>query len=533
MALARPRARGGPPRATRGASLRAAVRPPAAPPAKTPLQSDAEFVLAAAAEAVAAHDKVGGGEEGWRSWRSGGGGARAWRGRHDPHRARRGAPASSAGPPPAAGVGRRLHPPNAHRPLSPFQLVTALNPGASARAEEALLADIENVGAALAAADEEVGGRGRRGQGAFRPRVPPRPTPSPPPSFLQVAASDAALSRTLASLETLEAAPAAAAAAPSRPAAARAGLAATLDLAPGLAQFWHPVAFSADVRARGRAVAFDLFDRTWSVTRARGGALAIASASDSALRLPVAEADGLVWAWPGTGEPPAGLPTFAATPPGYTVHAELTMDVPVDAGLLLDNLLDLAHAPFTHTTTFAKGWPVPDAVRFAASSSLAGAWDPYPIDMEHAPPTGVLSTIGLAAPGAVDRSGAATAAACARHLHQLHVVLPAGRGRVRLLYRMALDFWPWAAKVPGARALWARVAARVMGEDLVLVAGQQDRLSRGGDVWRTPAPYDKLAVRARRWRTAASAAGGPPPAGAAGGGLAMGAGELMFGSVDK
>lgn len=39
------------------------------------------------------------------------------------------------------------------------------------------------------------------------------------------------------------------------------------------------------------------------------------------------------------------------------------MELPVEHGLLLDNLLDLAHAPFTHTSTFAKGWTVP---RFAA-----------------------------------------------------------------------------------------------------------------------------------------------------------------------
>jgi chlorophyllide a oxygenase len=31
------------------------------------------------------------------------------------------------------------------------------------------------------------------------------------------------------------------------------------------------------------------------------------------------------------------------------------MELPVEHVLLLDNLLDLAHAPFTHTSTFAKG----------------------------------------------------------------------------------------------------------------------------------------------------------------------------------
>ena len=43
---------------------------------------------------------------------------------------------------------------------------------------------------------------------------------------------------------------------------------------------------------------------------------------------------------------------------------------------------------------------------------------------------------------------------------------------------------------------------QVLGEDLVLVAGQQDRLARGADVWCNPVPYDKLGVR-YRWAGAA------------------------------
>lgn len=38
----------------------------------------------------------------------------------------------------------------------------------------------------------------------------------------------------------------------------------------------------------------------------------------------------------------------------------------------------------------------------------------------------------------------------------------------------------------------------------MLVAGQQDRLQRGGDVWGHPVAYDKLAVRYRRWRNSLS-----------------------------
>ena len=68
----------------------------------------------------------------------------------------------------------------------------------------------------------------------------------------------------------------------------------------------------------------------------------------------------------------------------------------MEHGLLLENLLDLAHAPFTHTSTFAKGWPIPDIVRFNAAKLLGGNWEPYPIDMSFEPPCMVLSTIGAA-----------------------------------------------------------------------------------------------------------------------------------------
>lgn len=60
------------------------------------------------------------------------------------------------------------------------------------------------------------------------------------------------------------------------------------------------------------------------------------------------------------------------TPAGFDVHTEIMVDVPVEHGLLMENLLDLAHAPFTHTSTFARGWPIPEAVRFHTTRMLAG-----------------------------------------------------------------------------------------------------------------------------------------------------------------
>jgi chlorophyllide a oxygenase len=135
----------------------------------------------------------------------------------------------------------------------------------------------------------------------------------------------------------------------------------------------------------------------------------------------------------------------------------------------------------------------------------------------------VVSKIGLAQPGKIMRG--VTAEQCQKHLHQLHVCMPAKRGHTRLLYRMSLDFMPWLAYVPFIDKVWQQVASQVLGEDLVLVLGQQDRLQRGGNTWSMPVAYDKLAVRYRRWRN--SVGSGQVPTADALSGVRMSAGQLF------
>lgn len=154
------------------------------------------------------------------------------------------------------------------------------------------------------------------------------------------------------------------------------------------------------------------------------------------------------------------MPIFSPPPKGYAIHAEIEVTVPVEHGLLLENLLDLAHAPFTHTSTFAKGWPIPDAVKFHTAKLLGGNWEPYPIDMSFEPPCMVVSKIGLAQPGKIVRGQRADT--CQKHLHQLHVCLPSRKGEVRLLYRMSLDFLNWMRYVPFMDKVWKNIANQVM-----------------------------------------------------------------------
>ncbi|GFP89810.1 chlorophyllide a oxygenase chloroplastic [Phtheirospermum japonicum] len=298
-----------------------------------------------------------------------------------------------------------------------------------------------------------------------------------------------------------------------------------------LKNFWYPVAFSADLKD-DTMVPIDCFEEPWVLFRGKDGKpgcvqntcahracpLHLGSVNEGRIQcpyhgweyttdgkcekmpstkklnvkikaLPCFEQEGMIWIWPGNDPPTANIPSLLP-PPGFQIHAEIVMELPVEHGLLLDNLLDLAHAPFTHTSTFAKGWSVPSLVKFLTpASGLQGYWDPYPIDMEFRPPCMVLSTIGISKPGTLE--GQSTRE-CATHLHQLHVCLPSSRQKTRLLYRMSLDFAPILKHVPFMEHLWRHFAEKVLNEDLRLVLGQQERMLNGANVWNWPVSYDKL-----------------------------------------
>ncbi|PON41162.1 Aromatic-ring-hydroxylating dioxygenase, alpha subunit [Parasponia andersonii] len=310
---------------------------------------------------------------------------------------------------------------------------------------------------------------------------------------------------------------------------------------PRLKNFWYPVAFSTDLK-EDTMIPIECFEEPWVVFRGKDGKpgcvqntcahracpLHLGSVNEGRIQcpyhgweyttdgkcekmpstqllnvkiksLPCFEKEGMIWVWPGSDPPSATLPSLQP-PPGFQIHAEIVMELPVEHGLLLDNLLDLAHAPFTHTSTFAKGWTVPSLVKFLTpASGLQGYWDPYPIDMEFRPPCMVLSTIGISKPGKLEGQNTQQ---CATHLHQLHVCLPSSRQKTRLLYRMSLDFAPLLKHVPFVDRVWRHFAEQVLNEDLRLVVGQQERMINGANVWNWPVSYDKLGVRYRVWRDA-------------------------------
>ncbi|KAL5704379.1 chlorophyllide a oxygenase [Ranunculus cassubicifolius] len=310
---------------------------------------------------------------------------------------------------------------------------------------------------------------------------------------------------------------------------------------PSLKNFWYPVGFTADLKV-DTMMPIDCFEEPWVLFRGKDGEpgcvqntcahracpLHLGSVNEGRIQcpyhgweystdgkcekmpstqmrnvkiksIPCYEQEGMIWIWPGDDPPAATIPSLLP-PPGFLIHAEIVMELPVEHGLLLDNLLDLAHAPFTHTSTFAKGWSVPSMVKFLTpATGLEGYWDPYPIDMEFRPPCMVLSTIGISKPGKLE--GQSTQQ-CATHLHQLHVCLPSTKNKTRLLYRMSLDFAPLLKHIPLMHLVWKYFAEKVLNEDLRLVLGQQERMNNGANIWNMPVSFDKLGIRYRQWREA-------------------------------
>ena len=206
--------------------------------------------------------------------------------------------------------------------------------------------------------------------------------------------------------------------------------------------------------------------------------------------LPCLEAAGLIWVWPGD-EAPRELPQqIGRVPGGFKVHAELEMELPVEHGLLLENLLNLAYVPLTPTETFASGRLVSEAVKFLTppNQPLMAHLNPYPIEMSFEPPCYVVSKIGLLGQD------------LGKHLHQLHSCLPADNMMTRILYRLSLDCLDWARCIPGKDRFWRSVAQRAINDDLLLVPGKQQPLSSEENVCERSINDDRLGAEYRRWR---------------------------------
>lgn len=219
-------------------------------------------------------------------------------------------------------------------------------------------------------------------------------------------------------------------------------------------------------------------------------------AAAHAASYPTATVDGLVWVF--LGDP--GL----VNADDIVRHAELSdpswrsvdmwFDFEIDYELLIENLLDPSHLPFTHDRTLSR--------RRQAQ----------PLDMEIEPrvdgfvgkarktrgaqgSAGVFTFIG---PHTVRLDLSSARAGFVQIHHCVPLDVDPAHPRVRLFSRMVRN---GILSFPGAERL-TRLGSRViLWQDLAMLKGQQRRLADGASPWPCPVEGDRIAIEYRRWRS--------------------------------
>jgi len=208
---------------------------------------------------------------------------------------------------------------------------------------------------------------------------------------------------------------------------------------------------------------------------------------------PCVERMGLVWVWPGDpalAEPEA-IPDVPEINDKRYLLVEGVRDFPMDHSLMIENLLDPAHLPFTHDGTISKrskAQPIeismlehPRGLR-GRLRHLRDAKEPAQF-FTFDPPCTVRLDLDLGKRG--------------YQLIQVHYSVPLARDRMRLIWRLLPNFMTW---VPGMRRAMAWNSNRIIDQDVEMLMGQAKRLEQGSKPWLCPTKADALAVRYRAWR---------------------------------
>ena len=134
-------------------------------------------------------------------------------------------------------------------------------------------------------------------------------------------------------------------------------------------------------------------------------------------RYATCERQGLVWLW-GEPDPPAGapdealVPTCGALDDERFVHIDVSRDMPYSADMLLENVLDSSHVPFTHHQTISKREnAVPLPLRLTSKLSAAGFSGEFARDA----PVGRVGDANRAAGRATERTTVFRAPAYMHH----------------------------------------------------------------------------------------------------------------------
>jgi len=180
-----------------------------------------------------------------------------------------------------------------------------------------------------------------------------------------------------------------------------------------------------------------------------------------------------------------------------------------DHGLMIENLLDPAHLPFTHVGTLATR----DQAEELSFSILFDNLFDKSTSSEANPlfPNGFYGFQGEVYPKKRPKQGFTFQAPCTvridlptkkgKKLIQILFCVPITPTKMRLNYIFVRDFVKFLNYLPGTNRIFQWSSDKVTDQDLELLAGQQMNLTAGAPEFNQSVSADKMGVRYRRWRT--------------------------------
>jgi phenylpropionate dioxygenase-like ring-hydroxylating dioxygenase large terminal subunit len=227
-------------------------------------------------------------------------------------------------------------------------------------------------------------------------------------------------------------------------------------------------------------------------------------------KYPTVERYRLVWVWPGPPEladdtkiPDVRVGKGINATEGFpeVPGIEKTFDLDCDHTLMVENLLDPAHLPFTHVGTISSRSQM-RPIR-AETNVLENEGISTIFHMLHANGDLKSKVYSQFYPPCHVEVNAIFVESKGWGMHQRMHCIPTRPGHMRLIYYMARNVLAWLDRMPLVSSFNDRLVEKIVFQDYELLHGQTIRLKQGANPWNNPIQVDLPPKKYRQWINAA------------------------------
>jgi len=170
---------------------------------------------------------------------------------------------------------------------------------------------------------------------------------------------------------------------------------------------------------------------------------------------------------------------------------DFTIDLDIPYELMIENLLDPSHLPFTHHGTLSKrkkAAPISFEIKKSKEiiSGVATGFEKKAdkkTSFYFVPPHTVYFDVEFSNKG----------------MRQIHYCIPLTSKKMRLNTIFYYKNMPWLKFIPFINAIQKRMSRKIVVQDIAMLTGQDNNINLGAKPWDQAINADKLALNYRRW----------------------------------